>query len=105
QSEALLQGRVLCGVCGTRMWVRDGVRHGERVSYYDCQDRAADRPGKPCRWVRAGEIDAAIGVLLPQSVTAARLASAVAVQDELTQRLGQTAAARRRELQQARHGA
>jgi hypothetical protein len=38
-------------------------------------------------------------------VTAARLASAVAVQDELTQHLEQAEAARRRELQQARHGA
>jgi DNA invertase Pin-like site-specific DNA recombinase len=104
-SEALLQGRVLCGTCGTRMWVRDSLLHGQRVSYYYCHDRAAERPGKPCRWIRAGEIDAAICVLLPQAVTAARLASAVAVQDELTQRLEQAQAARRRELQQARHGA
>jgi DNA invertase Pin-like site-specific DNA recombinase len=105
QSEALLQGRVLCGACGTRMWVRDDLCNGQRVSYYYCRDRAADRPAEPCRWVRAQEIDAAISALLPQSVTGARLASALTVQDELTQRIEQAQAARRRELQQARRGA
>jgi DNA invertase Pin-like site-specific DNA recombinase len=104
-SEALLQGHVLCGVCGTRMEVRYDPRNGRRVNYYRCQNTVIRRPGRGCRWIRAEEIDAAIGALLIQTVTSANLTSVLAVQDALTERLQREEALRRQELERLRHTA
>lgn len=103
--EALLQGRVLCGVCGTRMQVRDEQRNGQLIRYYVCQDASTGRRYPSCRWVAAPEIEAAIATLVLQMLTGAHIQSALAVQDEITRQLEQAQALRRRQLEQARHGA
>jgi DNA invertase Pin-like site-specific DNA recombinase len=43
KQDGLLQGRVLCGVCGTRMQVRSEWRDGQRIHYYACQESPAAR--------------------------------------------------------------
>jgi DNA invertase Pin-like site-specific DNA recombinase len=103
-SKPLLQGRVLCGRCGSRMEVVYDERGGS-IHYYACSSTAEDRRSGPCRWFRAPDIDVAIGTLLLQTVTGTTLQRALAVQDELTRRLEQAEAARRREIEQARRGA
>jgi DNA invertase Pin-like site-specific DNA recombinase len=105
ESEALLQGRALCGVCGTRMQVRYDPRNGRRINYYTCQNTLTGRSGRGCRWIRSGEIDAAVGALLLRTMTVAHLQSALAVQDALTQRLQREETLRRQELERLRHTA
>jgi DNA invertase Pin-like site-specific DNA recombinase len=103
KQEGLLQGRVLCGVCGTRMRVRSEWR--DRIHYYTCQESPAARRRPSCRWIAAPEIDAALGTLLLQTVTSTAIHSALSVQDELARRLEKTHAQQRRALEQLRHSA
>lgn len=100
--KPLLQGRVVCGQCGSRM---DVVYYRERaggIYYYACADSSGVHSSKRFRWLRAPEIDRAIGELLLETVTSENLQGALAVQDELSRRLGQAEAVRRRALEQAR---
>jgi DNA invertase Pin-like site-specific DNA recombinase len=101
-SKPILQGRVLCGQCGSRMEVVYDERGGT-VYYYACPNNSEKRRRSTlCRWFRAPEIDTAIGRLLLQTVTFTSLQGAVAIQDELTRQLDSAEAVRRRELEQAR---
>jgi DNA invertase Pin-like site-specific DNA recombinase len=105
KQEGLLQGRVLCGVCGARMQVRSEWRDGQRIHYYTCQESPAARRRPSCRWIAAPRIDAALGTLLLQTVTSTAIHSALSVQDELARRLEKTHAQHRRALEQLRHRA
>lgn len=101
ESNALLQGRVLCGRCGTRMRIADLPRNGCRTRYYACGSRYQTR----CRWIHAQEIDAAIGTLLLQTVTSATVESTLAIHDRLTRGLEHSEARRRQEIEQRRRDA
>jgi DNA invertase Pin-like site-specific DNA recombinase len=101
----LLQGRVLCGVCGTRMQVHYDWRDGQRILYYTCQGSLTPRRGRSCRWIAAPEVETAIGTLLLQTVTSTAIHSALAIQDKLTRQLEQAETRRRRALEQLRHRA
>jgi DNA invertase Pin-like site-specific DNA recombinase len=101
----LLQGRVLCGVCGTRMQVRYDWRDGQRILYYTCQESPTARRGRSCRWIAAPEVETAIGTLLLQTVTSTAIHSALAIQDKLTRQIEQAETRRRRALEQLRHRA
>lgn len=103
-SKPILQGRAICGRCGSRMEVVYDERGGS-IYYYACANASADRGSGPCRWFRTPDIDAAIGTLLLQTVTSATLYRALAVQDDLTRRLEQAEAVRRRQLEHARRAA
>jgi excisionase family DNA binding protein len=105
ESAALLQGRLVCGVCGTRMQVRYNPREQrQRVSYL-CHNVSRHRPGKPCQSARAPAIDAAISALLLNTVTPAALRQVFAVHREMTARAERTERERRDELQRLRHAA
>lgn len=105
ESDALLQGRVLCGVCGAQMLIRYDQRQAPQVIYYACQTPSTRRPGKPCQWVRAAPIDAAIGTLLLRTMTGASVQRAIAVDDKVSKILAQSESLRRRQLEQLRRSA
>jgi DNA invertase Pin-like site-specific DNA recombinase len=105
ESPALLQGRLVCGVCGSRMQVRYDPREQRlRVSYL-CHNDSSHRPGKPCQSVRAPAIDAAIGALLLGTVTTAHLRKVFVVHGEMNARTERAERERRAELQRLRHAA
>lgn len=68
EGDGLLQGRVICGLCGNRMRVRYQKVSGRLEPYYVCHDVAAHYAGKPCQLVRGRAIDDAISALLLQTV-------------------------------------
>ena len=71
---ALLQGRVLCGRCGSRMRVRYDAREGRQRPYYCCNEGTVRRAeSRNCQWVQGTEIDAAISALLLQTVAPAAI--------------------------------
>jgi DNA invertase Pin-like site-specific DNA recombinase len=102
KQEGLLQGRVLCGVCGTRMQVRSEWRDGQRIHYYTCQESPGARRRPSCRWIAAPEIDAAVGRLLLQTLSSTAIHSALSVQAELARRLAKTHTQQRRALERLR---
>jgi len=105
EGNALLQGRVLCGRCGARMRVHYEPLGGQLRAYYRCYEEVVRRAGKPCQSVHGPAVDAAVSVLLLETVAPAAIEVALAVQDEIAQRIEQAAARRQAQLQRTRYEA
>jgi len=105
EGNALLQGKLLCGKCGSRMRVHYEKLSGQLRPYYRCTQEIVRRAGKPCQWVHGLAVDEAIGALLLQTVAPAAIEVALAVQEEIAQRIEQAAARRQAQLERARYEA
>jgi hypothetical protein len=103
EGPALLQGIVLCGRCGDRMTVRYHQRRGGLVPEYVCQREKVERGGTTCQCLPGAEIDEAIGRLLVETVDAASIEAAVAVRDELRDRLDETDRLRLHQVERCRY--
>ncbi len=101
----MLQGIVVCGVCGDRMTVRYHVTGGQLVAHYMCQRRGIEA-GKPiCQHVPGAQIDAAVGQRLIESLTPLNLDVALAVEQELQSRLDEADTLRHQQVERARYEA
>ena len=105
EGSALLQGRLLCGRCGKRMRVHYEHLSGSLRPYYCCVDDVVHNAGKPCQWVHGLAVDGAIAALLLQTVAPAAIEVALAVQEEIAQRVEQACEMRRAQLERARYEA
>ncbi len=105
EGPALLQGRVLCGLCGERMGVRYSREHGSTVPTYICHESAVRRAGKTCQTVPGKIVDAAVVALLIEMMTPMTLAVTLEVQRELEMRAHETDAARRQHVERLRYDA
>ena len=105
EGPALLQGLVLCGVCGDRMTVRYHSRHGQQVPGYVCQRDRIEYAGRICQHIPGAGIDDAIGGLLLETVTPAALEVALKVQDELHRRIDEVDRLRHQSVERAHHEA
>lgn len=102
---ALLQGLVLCGLCGMRMTVRYHSRKDSLVPEYVCQRHGIEYAGTICQFIHGAGVDQAIGVLLLERVTPMTLDIALAVQQELQSRLDEADRLRRQQVQRAQYEA
>jgi DNA invertase Pin-like site-specific DNA recombinase len=105
EGPALLQGRVLCGLCGDRMGVRYSREHGNTVPTYVCQESAVRRAGKTCQTVPGKIIDPAVAGLMIEMMTPMALAVTLEVQRELEARVRETDTARRQHVERLRYDA
>ena len=105
EGPALLQGRVLCGICGQRMTVRYHLRKAGLVPNYVCQKEGIEHSERICQSIPGWGIDAAIGCLLLEALTPMTLEVALAVQEELQQRLDEADRLRRQHVERARYNA
>jgi DNA invertase Pin-like site-specific DNA recombinase len=106
QGSGLLQGKVLCGRCGARMRVHYEPLQGAMRPYYVCNEGVVrNSESRPCQWIRGIDIDQAVSALLLQTVTPTAIEVALAVQQEIVQRVEEAAALRQAQLQRARYEA
>ena len=105
EGPALLQGRVLCGLCGERMSVHYSQEHGRTVPTYVCRETAVRRAGRTCQTVPGKAIDAAVAALLIEMMTPMTLAVILEVQRELEARAAETDAVRRQHVERTRYEA
>ncbi len=105
EGPALLQGLVLCGVCGRRMTVRYHTRAGRKCPEYVCQRDGIEHGQPICQGIPGASIDDAIGELLLQKLTPAALEVALAVQEELRTRAEETDRLRAKQVERARYEA
>ena len=105
EGPALLQGLVVCGVCGSRMTVRYHTRQGRILPDYVCQRDGVEHLLAICQHVVGGPIDKAVGQLLVESVTPLALEVTLAVQQELQARLDEVDKLRRKQVERARYEA
>jgi DNA invertase Pin-like site-specific DNA recombinase len=103
EGPALLQGLVICAVCGERMTVRYHALHGRRVPDYACQRRGIESGKPPCQMIHGGGIDDAISKLLVETVTPVTLEVALTVQRELETRVDEADRLRRKEVENAQY--
>ncbi len=103
EGPALLQGLVMCGVCGDRMTVRYHNRQGRQVPIYVCQRDRIEYAGRICQHIPGAGIDDAIGELLLETVTPTALEVALQVQDELRRRIDEVDQLHRQRVDRAQH--
>ena len=102
---ALLQGLVICGLCGKRMNIHYHKRAGRRIPSYVCIVESREWGGSRCQGVKGDGIDKAVGKLLMESVTPLTLEVALNVQKELQQRFDETDRIRRQQVERAQYEA
>src|SRR6059036_3696115 len=83
EGPALLQGKAICGLCGSRMNVHYNVRKNGMIPNYVCLGRGRLFRDPQCQSILGTGIDAAIGQLLIDTVTPVALELALAVQQRL----------------------
>jgi DNA invertase Pin-like site-specific DNA recombinase len=105
EDVGLLQGRVICGICGKRMRVRYQRVASALEPYYVCLAAAAHHADKPCQSIHGCDVDTAISALLLQTVAPAAIEVALAVEDEIAGRVEQADAMRTKQLERARYDA
>ncbi len=87
EGNALLQGMVICGKCGTRMTVQYGRHKNRTTPYYLCDDKARHYTGGSlCQTVHGRALDEAVSKLLLKRLTPMAVKATIQVQKELEQR-------------------
>jgi DNA invertase Pin-like site-specific DNA recombinase len=105
EGPSLLQGRVICGVCGERMGVRYSVAYQQVAPNYICQEASVRRGEKVCQSVPGSAVDRAISDLLLELMQPMTLEVALAVQQEVELRITETDALRRKHVDRAQYEA
>jgi DNA invertase Pin-like site-specific DNA recombinase len=106
EGPALLQGRVVCGVCGSRMQIHYRCRRGGvLIPDYVCPGRGRGYAEPLCQSILGTEIDAAVGALLVEAVTPMALDLALAIQHEIQSRLDEADRLRHRQVERAQYDA
>ena len=105
EGRALLQGRVLCGLCGEHMRVRYWNEKGGIVIRYICNEAKVRRGVKVCQCVPGNVVDQAVSDLLLELVQPLTLEVALAVEQEVKARCAETDALRRQQVERARYEA
>jgi DNA invertase Pin-like site-specific DNA recombinase len=104
EGPALLQGRAVCGLCGSRMHIGYHTsRKGQLVPTYVCYGRGREFAGPQCQSIVGIEIDAAIGRLLVEAVTPMAVELALAVEQEVQARRDQADRLRHRQVERAQY--
>jgi DNA invertase Pin-like site-specific DNA recombinase len=105
EGAALLQGLVVCGVCGLRMTVRYSTENGHPIPEYICQRRGIQTAQPLCQRVRGNQIDAVVTELVLKAVNPASLDVALEVFEELRARQAEVDRLRRAQVERAREQA
>jgi len=105
EGVGLLQGRVVCGICGARMRVRYQEVAGRLEPYYICTENAVRRAGKPCQSIRGRAVDDVISTLLLDRVAPTAIEVTLAVEEEIAGRIAQAQAQRTLQMERARYDA
>jgi DNA invertase Pin-like site-specific DNA recombinase len=105
EGPALLQGRVLCGLCGERMGVQYSREQGKIRITYICQEGSIRRGSKVCQSVPGNVVDRAVSDLLLELVQPLTLEVALAVEQEVKARCAETDALRHQQVDRAQYEA
>ena len=105
EGPALLQGRVICGLCGERMSIRYGMAYHQVVPTYVCQEASVRRAEKVCQRVPGAVVDQAVSDLLLELMQPLTVEVALAIQQEVEARITETDTLRRKHVERAQYEA
>jgi hypothetical protein len=103
EGPALLQGLLLCGVCGKGMSVRYYTRGDGLTPHYSCQGRGNKQGERWCQTMAGRGLDAAIAPLIFEALSPMSLEISLAVQQEIEGRLEDADRLRRQQVERARY--
>ena len=103
EGPALLQGVVVCGVCGQRMTIRYDGRETIPLPRYVCQREGIEQGRAICQSIPGQSLDEAIGRLLLEKITPLALEVTLAVQHELQTRQEEADVLRKQQVERARY--
>lgn len=103
EGPALLQGLVICGVCGKRMTIRYQTRSGNKYPIYVCQREGIETACRICQSIPGAGIDKAVGDLLVESITPVNLEVALRVQKELQTQIEESSRLRHLRVERAQY--
>jgi hypothetical protein len=103
EGPALLQGRVVCGLCGSHMHVRYCTRRDQHVPVYVCVGRGRLFGDPLCQSIVGTHLDAAIGELIVGAVTPKAIELTLAVHQEIQRRVDDTDRLRHRQVERAQY--
>ena len=86
KGTALLQSRIICGICGHRM--RVSYNHDKRRAsapkwYYLCKENLVRRGMRTCQSMRGGVLDTAVGNFVVAAVNRENLALSLRIREQL----------------------
>jgi len=105
KGPALLQGIVVCGLCGRRMTLRYATIRGKQSPIYICQRQHIEYGTPTCQSIPGGQIDEAIGELLLDLVKPLALELAITVEQEVHAELQATARLRCQAVERLQYAA
>ncbi len=105
EGPALLQGMVTCGMCGLRMTVRYLERRSGLCPVYICQRDGIEHSRAICQTIPGANVDKAVAELLLEMVAPLALDAALAVQNELSQRVEEEDRLRGKQVERIRYEA
>ena len=105
EGNALLQGIIICGKCGTRMTVRYHRRRGTEWPDYLCQRDGIENARPVCTALPGTVVDHAVGRLIMDALTPLAVEAALAVTAELEHRAAGADALRAAHVERARYHA
>lgn len=86
EGAALLQGRVVCGRCGSHMKARYADRRGQVDTWYVCSRAYEARGERHCQSIAGWPIDEAIGELIAAEMTPAAVELVLEIRKEIEAR-------------------
>ncbi len=105
EGPALLQGIVVCGLCGRRMTLRYHERKGQLYPDYVCQAVGIQTSKSICQSISGKAIDNFIGTELISMMTPVVLEISLAIQQQLELQMQEVTALRKKHVEQATYEA
>jgi DNA invertase Pin-like site-specific DNA recombinase len=105
EGPGLLQGIVVCGVCGGRMAVRYHKNYNRLYHHYCCKGMGNTQAFPYCQVVSGTHIDKAVGELLLEVITPTAIEVALAVQEEVQKRIDDVERLYRQQIERASYEA
>lgn len=103
EGPALLQGLLLCGVCGKGMSVRYYKKGDGLTPHYACRGRGNKQGERGCQSIAGGGIDEAFAPLVLEALSPLSLQVSLQVQQEIETRLEESDRLRRSQVERARY--
>lgn len=105
EGPALVQGMILCGVCGRRMTVHYHRHKQKIIPYYLCQREGIEHGEPICQSINGAAVDKAVSDLVIDSFTPLALEVALNVQDEMKARFNEADLLRRKHVERIHYEA
>ncbi|MFZ3386296.1 MAG: recombinase family protein [Candidatus Hydromicrobium sp.] len=103
EGPALLQGIIVCGICGRRMSVRYQKNCSKLVPIYTCMRDCTQNGAKVCQIVMGEKVDEEISKLLLEMLNPLAIKAAIKVQNELSQRKLEASSFYRQQVERAKY--